>query len=143
MRQSYRTRRIALPPRYREFRPRGVPARNMNPVSLSVDEYEAVRLADYAKLEHQEAAECMHISRSTFTRLVEKARGRIATAIIEGRSLIVRGGNVEFERTIRRCRHCGEEEAVPILHRTEHCRGCGSDDLEDLAETAGTETARD
>jgi predicted DNA-binding protein (UPF0251 family) len=133
MRQSYRTRRIALPPRYREFKPRGVPARKLKNTYLSVDEYEALRLADYEKLEHADAAKCMNISRPTFTRLVEKARGRIATAVVEGHRLIVRGGNVEFERTIRRCRHCGEEKAVPAVSPETECPDCGSGDVEDLA----------
>jgi len=45
---------------------------------LTIDEYEAIRLADYFGNEHLEAAKKMEISRSTFTRLIKNAHKKIA-----------------------------------------------------------------
>ena len=54
------------PPIFTEFKPIGVKGRSLEPISLSIDEFEAIRLADYKGLNHEEAAEEMEISRSTF-----------------------------------------------------------------------------
>jgi predicted DNA-binding protein (UPF0251 family) len=56
-------------------------------VSLRMDELEAIRLADYGGLYHQEAAAKMKISRATFGRILEAARRKVAEAIIRGKAL--------------------------------------------------------
>jgi anaerobic ribonucleoside-triphosphate reductase len=84
----------------------------------------------------------MNISRPTFTRLIEKARNHLAIAIIEGHELVLCGGNVEFEQTIRHCKRCGEEEKVPVRDEKTNCPGCGSNDVEDLARELTVETHR-
>lgn len=100
---------------------------------LAVDELEAVRLADLEGLEHLEASERMGISRSTFTRLVEKARRKIAEALTEGKGLAVEGGNVEFMSGLYRCRRCGDVKAGPEDGDADLCIECGSPDVENLA----------
>ncbi len=56
-------------------------------VSLRMDEMEAIRLADYEGLYHQEAASKMKISRATFGRVLEEARRKVAEAILQGKAL--------------------------------------------------------
>jgi len=73
-----RKRTVYTPPFFTDFKPIGVPNKLLNITLLSLDEYEAFRLADQVGLSHIEAAEQMEISRSTFTRLIEKARKKIA-----------------------------------------------------------------
>ena len=85
-------RRILLPPRFLTFKPMGVPRRLLQRVTLSVDEFEAIRLADHERLDHLEAAARMGISRSTFSRLIDSAHGKVAACIIEGRELRIEGG---------------------------------------------------
>ena len=135
MRESYRKRRIYQPPNFQNFKPSGIPRHLLKTVTLTVDEYEAIRLADYQGLEHLEAAEKMAISRPTFTRLIEKARHKIAQAIVDGMELVVDGGNIEFTNTLRRCRDCGDEQISPyteIEHNID-CPECGSENVEDIA----------
>ena len=134
MRGPYRKRRIQLPPNYKNFKPSGVPRNLLKSLTISVDEYEALRLADYEGLEHLQASEKMGISRPTFTRLIEKARRKMAKTIIEGLELVVEGGNIEFQNTLRRCRDCGDEQIIPSDKIVEDCPECGSDNVEDVAE---------
>ncbi len=54
-------------------------------VCLSIDEYEAIKLADFEKLYHEQAAESMEVSRQTFGRIIESARSKIADALINGK----------------------------------------------------------
>ncbi|WP_303852721.1 DUF134 domain-containing protein [Seleniivibrio woodruffii] len=88
---------IGAKPEIASFKPRGIAAKKLKAVNLTLDEFEAIRLADYQGLSHEDAAVLMNISRPTFSRLVEKARIKVASFIIEGSELNISGGNVQFQ----------------------------------------------
>ncbi len=69
------------------FKPRGIPMTELEEVMLSMDEIEAVRLADYEGLYHQDAADKMKISRQTFGRIVGSARKKMAECLLKGKAL--------------------------------------------------------
>ena len=121
------------PPLFTEFKPAGISAKKLNQVPLSLDEFEAIRLADHKGLSHQEAAEEMDISRSTFTRLVETARRKIADFLLQGKVLVIGGGNVHFKRNITRCANCGYMFKTPIHTHVSKCPHCQSGNLINLA----------
>lgn len=73
----------------------GVPARELSAVTLSHDELEALRLADLEGLYHEAAAERMGVSRPTFGRVLERARRKVAIALVEGCVLLFAEGPVE------------------------------------------------
>ena len=77
-------RRISSIPKISQFSPRGRPGRP-DEVALSMDEYEAIRLADYEGLGQAEAAEKMQISRATFGRIIREARKKLADGLINGK----------------------------------------------------------
>ena len=133
MRGAYRKRRIHMPPRFGHFKPAGVPRRLLKKIELTLDEYEAIRLADYNGLEHLEAAGKMNISRSTFTRLIERARHKVAEVVVDGREMFIAGGNVDLVNTLLRCVDCGELTPGPVESEARKCRDCGSEKIEDLA----------
>jgi len=124
-------RRVSKPPICSRFKPVGIPARLLDVVDLSVDEYEAVRLADYEGLEHKEAAEKMGISRPTFTRLIDQSRKKIASGIIEGKEISIGGGDFQFMEHVVRCRNCGSTYNY-AQHAPDKCPECNEDDLENL-----------
>jgi len=142
MREPYRRRRIDSPPRWTRFKPAGIPRRRLAQTILSVDEYEAIRLADHLGLEHLEASRLMGISRPTFTRVVEKARHKVAKSLVEGRELIISGGNFSLVRTLFRCRDCGDVTPGHSESKPAACPECESDDLEDLARRVRPNDAR-
>jgi len=70
------------------FKPRGIPPLiHLEEVGLSLDELEAIRLADYEGLYHEQAAEKMKISRPTFGRILGEARLKLAETLVEGKAL--------------------------------------------------------
>lgn len=69
------------------FKPRGIPLIHLEEVTLTIDELEALRLADFEGLYHEEAAKQMNISRATFGRILDGARHKTAGAIIHGNAL--------------------------------------------------------
>lgn len=85
------------------FKPAGVPLRELEEVVMTLDEFEAVRLADLDGLYQEQAAELMKVSRPTFSRVVESAHRKLADALVHGKALRIEGGPVEIGRP-RCCR---------------------------------------
>jgi len=69
------------------FKPRGIPLVDLEEISLSPDEIEAISLADYEELYHEEAAMKMKISRQTFGRILNKAHRKVAECLLKGKAL--------------------------------------------------------
>jgi len=91
-------RRIEKLPGVTYFKPTGVPSRVLEEVTMTLDELEALRLADLEGLYHEEAAARMKVSRSTFGRIIESARKKVADALANGRALRLGGGPVVSSR---------------------------------------------
>ncbi|MCK5822906.1 MAG: DUF134 domain-containing protein [Bacteroidales bacterium] len=126
--------RIVLnPPLFSEFKPVGVPSNTLIQVLLTLDEYEAFRLSDYLGLSQLEAAREMEISRPTFTRLIEKARKKIADFIVQGKVLTIEGGNIHFRRNIIKCLDCGHMFQINMNESLAECPDCKSKNLINLA----------
>jgi len=94
------------------FMPQPVPLPAADGVILGIDELEALRLADLEGLSHEEAARAMKVSRATFGRIVTRARGKVADALVFGKGIGFEGGVVRFNppygqgwRQRRRGRH--------------------------------------
>jgi predicted DNA-binding protein (UPF0251 family) len=84
----YRT--IQSPPAIDGFSPSG--AGQGGEVVLSFEEFEAVRLIDFAGLDQSQAADQMGVSRQTFGRVLRSARFIVAKALVLGFRLKVTGG---------------------------------------------------
>ncbi len=92
------------------FKPKGIPALLLEEIVLSLDEFEAIRLADYEGLYQEEAAKKMDISRQTFGRIIDVAHKKIADVLLNGKALKIEGGDVSIEEMKRvRCPHCKRE----------------------------------
>lgn len=113
-------RRVEGSPAAPVFKPAGIPAREIEEVVMTLDEFEAVRLADLEGLYQETASERMGVSRSTFSRIVDAAHRKIADAVVNGKTLKIEGGPV-FERARRICGRCSAEwEGAPECPR---CKG--------------------
>jgi len=95
------------------YKPQGVPLRVLEQVALTVDELEAIRLADLEGLYQEEAAKRMNVSRQTFGRIVEAAHRKVADALVHGKALSIEGGSVEVT-------------APEVMGRGPGCRGGGA-----------------
>ncbi len=92
MARPKRCRRIGAAPGSSYFKPRGIPLSVLEEVVLSVDEFEAIRLADLEGLYQEPAAEKMSVSRQTFGRILESAHRKVAEALVRGKALKIEGG---------------------------------------------------
>ena len=108
------------------FKPRGIPLFVLEEVILAIDEFEAVRLADFEGLYQDQAAERMKVSRQTFGRILESARKKIAEALVKGKALKIEGGEFEMATSSRfECFDCRHSWAIPYgTDRPQKCPSC-------------------
>ena len=94
MARPTRCRRICIEPAYDSFRPEGIPTGEK--ITMTVDEYEVIRLVDLKKYTHEQCAQQMGISRTTVTEIYESARYKLADSLVHGKVLSISGGNYCF-----------------------------------------------
>ena len=82
-----KNRCVSCKPDVTYFKPRGIPLIALEELSITMDELEAIRLADYDRLYHQEAARKMEISRQTFGRILNEAHKKVAESLLKGKAL--------------------------------------------------------
>jgi len=89
-------RRVGCLPQVTFYKPRGIPLAVLQHVNLTVDELEAINLADLQGLYQEQAAKKMNVSRQTFGRILESAHKKIADALVNGKALSIEGGPIEI-----------------------------------------------
>jgi len=114
-------RRIAGQPAASVFKPAGMLTMLHDDVVMTLDEFEALRLADLERLYQEGAAEQMQVSRPTFSRIIDSAHSKIADALVHGKALRIEGGHVRVQPGQRRCCRLHDGAAEPRSRRTAPC----------------------
>jgi len=117
------------PPGFRGYKPFGHQHGHREHVELLYEEYEAIKLADYDLLNHQEASGLMRISRPTFARIYESARRKIARALVETREIRSVYGNAWLDKSWFICNACHTRFTLPAPQNSKDCPMCKSGDL--------------
>lgn len=89
-------RNVCSLPGNSRFGPLDSPANTHNYVSLTVDEYETIRLIDLEGLTQEECADQMNIARSTVQGIYDRARKRVAEFLVDGKILKIEGGDYQL-----------------------------------------------
>jgi predicted DNA-binding protein (UPF0251 family) len=126
-----RNRRVEAPPVVKGFKPFGVPRWMNDSLVLNIEEYEAFQLVCYKNLPQEDAAKIMNVSRPTFTRVYNMALKKISEAFAEGKSIVIEGGDVHFDKEWYRCNQCNlvfssDSSSVKV------CGDCNSENLESI-----------
>jgi predicted DNA-binding protein (UPF0251 family) len=79
------------------FKPAGIPLRDLEERVLTLDEFEAMRLADVEGMPQLEASRLMGISRQTFGRILARARQTVTTCLTRGMAVRIEGGVVHLD----------------------------------------------
>ncbi|MEN6321270.1 MAG: DUF134 domain-containing protein [Syntrophaceae bacterium] len=135
-------RRVGCLPGSQYFKPRGIPLSVLEEINITIDEFEAIRLADLEGLYQDQAAEKMNVSRQTFGRIIDSAHKKVAEALVEGKALKIEGGDFEMNAIRKfKCHDCqhnwelshgtGRPGNCPFcqsvnIHRAEEDRGCAA-----------------
>lgn len=105
-----RCRRICGYPDYWSFIPED--AEHDDTVVLTLDEFETIRLIDYRRMTQEECAETMGVSRATVAGIYEKARYKIADAMVNGKRIRIAGGSYMIDPVPAIARIMGKGENV-------------------------------
>ncbi len=131
MARPIQCRRVRSMPESGYFKPRGIPLAALEEVILTLDEFEAIRLADLEGLYQEQAAEKMNVSRQTFGRIVESAHKKVSEALVKGKALKIKGGRFEMASIRRfRCFDCQHSWELPFgTGRPGGCPSCKSHNI--------------
>lgn len=101
-------------------------------VTLLVEELEGMRLKGLTGMDQAQCAVSMGVSRATFQRLLNVARQKITSALVEGSTIIIQGGTYMIKNRKFECQDCGHIwEVEPCTEGGKHgyeiaCPKCGS-----------------
>ena len=113
-------RRVGIPAQALAFGPVGLAKPGGDEVVMTLDELEAIRLADHLDLYQEEAAVKMDVSRATLGRILRSARRKVADVLTHGLTLRIEGGSVRCVDRRRSACHCGRRRGAPIHGRGAH-----------------------
>ena len=82
-------------PKIAQFSPRGKPGRPEE-IELAIDEFEALKLADFQGFNQSQGASAMRLSRPSFGRILRQARKKIADALVNGKVIKIRMGDAQI-----------------------------------------------
>ena len=99
-------RKVNNPPKMHGFKPFGIAFCDTEHVVMQYEEYEAIKLIVYDALPQDESAVRIEVSRPTINRIYNSALKKIAQAFVEGKSILIEGGNFEFEKDWYKCKRC-------------------------------------
>lgn len=85
-------RKVCCLPNHSRFGPLGGCVSG-EPIQMTVDEYETIRLIDLEGMNQEACANQMNIARTTVQGIYLEARRKLALALVEGRVLCIAGGD--------------------------------------------------
>lgn len=97
-----KTRWIKCTPGERCFKPLCRPLSKLDIVSLTIDEFEVIRLACLEGLKQVDAAKLMKISRPTFSRILTSAQQKVADGLVNIKAIRIEGGCCEIIKKRKR-----------------------------------------
>jgi uncharacterized protein len=122
-------RKVVAPPGFTGYRPYGIKHVRNEGVELLYEEYEAIKLADYDNMNHQQASILMGVSRATFARIYEIARKKIALALVESREITTAYGNAVMDESWHICHDCHARFTIPATVKERECPVCRGADI--------------
>ncbi len=89
-------RKVCCLPKRNRFGPLDSPIQEDDFVTMTVDEYETIRLIDLERLTQEECAKQMNIARTTVQGIYNDARKKLAEFLVNGKELRIEGGEYKL-----------------------------------------------
>ncbi len=87
-----KVRFVAKMPKVTQFSPRGRPGRPEE-IELTLDQLEALRLADFLNFDQKRGAQELGLSRASFGRILRQARKLVVDALVHAKIIRIVPGN--------------------------------------------------
>lgn len=92
MARPMKWRKVCCLPENAEFGPIGMHGGKEEPIIMTVDEYETIRLIDLEGFTQEECAKQMNVGRTTVQGIYMEARKKLAKSLVNGERLFINGG---------------------------------------------------
>jgi predicted DNA-binding protein (UPF0251 family) len=127
MPRKKRRRTVTKEPPVSVFKPAGIPAKELDEILITIDEFEAIKLADFENLSQRDASSIMKVSQPTFNRILSSARSKIAEGLVQGSVLRIEGGRYVLADGTGQleCMDCGASVDMSSENKST-CKKCGS-----------------
>lgn len=89
-------RKVCCLPQMDIYGPLDVPINKDNFITMTVDEYETIRLIDLEGFTQEECANQMDIARTTVQGIYNNARIKLAESLVKGKVLRIEGGDYKI-----------------------------------------------
>lgn len=99
-------------------------------VTMTVDEFESIRLIDVDGLTQEQCAVQMDVSRTTVQGIYDSARKKLAQSLVNGKVLLIEGGEYRL---------CGGQGCGCPRHRHGECAGNMECETEEFCENRGSD----
>ncbi len=109
MARPIKRRHVCLLPEVNKFGPMNKDVGKEDMIIMSVEEYETIRLIDLERLTQEESAQSMGVARSTIQRIYDEARKKLADALINGKTLKIKGGDYKLCEKNTGENRCGKQ----------------------------------
>lgn len=105
MARPMKWRKVCCLPENKKFGPLDSQIDGANTVTMTVDEYETIRLIDLEGFKQEECAKQMNVARTTVQGIYFEARKKMAESLVNGKVLLIEGG--EYRLCDRSENGCG------------------------------------
>lgn len=85
-----------------------------------------MRLKDIEGFNQEECAQKMQVSRQTFQNIIDKARNKVAVALVEGKAISIEGGHFKKSTCLFKCMSCNKNYEIALERDKKRCKLCGS-----------------
>lgn len=100
-------RKVCCKPKINQFGPIGQRLCENNIVTMTVEEYETIRLIDFENMTQEECSEQMSVARTTVQRIYNDARKKLANTLVNGNFLVIEGGDYRLcDENDEKCGRC-------------------------------------
>lgn len=116
-------RRICAIPSCGQFGPKSAACSNHPPITMTLDEFETIRLIDLMNMTQEECAAQMKVARTTAQSIYNSARRKLAECLVNERELMIQGGdyvlcdgNTDGCKCGKACRHHCKSSGQTVQH---------------------------
>ncbi|MEG1658682.1 MAG: DUF134 domain-containing protein [Oscillibacter sp.] len=134
MARPCKRRRICAMPNCERFGPRDDSAVERPTISMTIDEFETIRLIDLEGMNQEQCAGRMNVARTTAQAIYNSARVKLAECLVNGKNLQIEGGDYVLCDGAAEQRGCGHP-CAKHCHRGESTQEQAKIDSKNKGET--------
>ncbi|MFA6849278.1 MAG: DUF134 domain-containing protein [Selenomonadaceae bacterium] len=100
-------RKVCCMPKSGRFGPLDESVNEVDAITMTIDEYETIRLIDMESFTQEQCSEQMNIARTTVQGIYNMARKKLAEVLVQGKSLVIAGGDYRLCEGLEKSCRCG------------------------------------